>query len=175
MQWNIHSRPYVFWCPFPVSYASAAREKLFWWRQSLHVIVLHFSVNVMQLKTLLRGQITMQKNHNRILMHFLYAEYVFFIYLYLLICGGSVTWWSILEIHHHITLFCHLLILVARGQAASWGFDASHHSSKTIDHQFTGALLCFRWVCVYMPSCLCISIQCTWKSPIGQRPRLSKV
>lgn len=171
MQWNIYSRPDVFWRPFTVSYTSAAWEKLFWWRQSLHVIVLHFSVNVMRLNTLLRVQITMQK----IIIVFISFMQNFFSYFFLLICGWSVTWWSILEIHHHITCFCNLLILVARGQAASWGFDASHHSSKTNDHQFTGALLCFRWARVYMPSCLCISIQYTWKSPIGQRSRFSKV
>lgn len=62
-----------------------------------------------------------------------------------------------------------VLILVALGQAASWGFDASHHSSKTNANQSTDAAL------VLMPSCLCISIQYTWKSSISQRSRFSKV
>lgn len=101
----------VFWCPFTVSYTSAAWEKLFWWRQPLHVIVLHFSVNVMWLKSLLRVQIC------RTLFE---------------VWHHGLFWRSIIISHVSVCFMflSRLLILVARGQAASWGFDASHHSSN---------------------------------------------
>ncbi len=117
--------------------------------------------------------ITMQKNHNH--LHFLYAEpgflYIFFYWFVGEVWPDGLFWRLIIT--SHVSVISWFWLLAVKQEA--WGFDASHHSSKTNDHKFTSALLCFRWVRVYMPSCLYISIQCTWKSPIGQRSRFSNV